>query len=487
MAGLRALALCLAALLGAAGARTPQEWQARTIYQIVTDRFALPPSRAAAGTQDGARGRGRGQPPTPQCALDEVYCGGTFKGIESKLDYIAGMGFDAIWISPVVANVGQNYHGYAASNIYQVNPSFGGAADLQSLIAACHARDIWVMVDVVANHMGIPNNYDFSQLTPFNTSAFFHSCASCPSNCWISDWDDQQQIETCRLDGLPDLNQSRPDVNATLVNWVRQLVSNFSIDGLRVDTVQEVAMEFWAGFQQAAGVYAVGEVFNGDAWVVAPYQGSLDGLLSYPIYFTALACFAQQQSLYNLQNQIQEDASAFSDVGLLGTFIDNHDNPRFLNLTSDYALYRNALTFTLLSSGIPIVYYGTEAGYSGGDTPDNRLPLWLSGFATDTPLYQFLAQLVAYRKAAQVWQYEQVQRYADDSFYAFTRGLGTFVALTNVGSGGGDVTRTITYQQWPDGTKLCNLFDASDCVLVQNQQFQVTLTGGEPKVYSPAQ
>jgi alpha-amylase len=50
----------------------------------------------------------------------------------------------------------------------------------------------------------------------------------------------------------------------------------------------------------------------------------------------------------------------------------------------------------------------------------------------------------------------QVQRYADDTFYAFTRGT-TFVAMTNVGSGGATQQRTITYMDYPDGTRLCNL------------------------------
>ena len=51
---------------------------------------------------------------------------------------------------------------------------------------------------------------------------------------------------------------------------------------------------------------------------------------------------------------------SFKDVDLLGTFVDNHDNVRFLNMQSDTVLYRNALTYVLLSPGIPIVYYGSE-------------------------------------------------------------------------------------------------------------------------------
>ncbi len=49
---------------------------------------------------------------TSSCSSLSNYCGGTFKGIENNLDYIKGMGFDAIWISPVVDNIANGYHGY---------------------------------------------------------------------------------------------------------------------------------------------------------------------------------------------------------------------------------------------------------------------------------------------------------------------------------------------------------------------------------------
>lgn len=67
------------------------------------------------------------------------------------------MGFDAIWISPVVDNYEEGYHGYDALNLYKINPRFGGEVALKELIAECHKRDIWVMVDVVANHV-FPSN-----------------------------------------------------------------------------------------------------------------------------------------------------------------------------------------------------------------------------------------------------------------------------------------------------------------------------------------
>lgn len=74
----------------------------RRVYQLVTDRFASPSNSSSA----------------PCNVASAPYCGGTYKGIVGKLDYIKGMGFDTVWISPVVSNIGgttghgQAYHGY---------------------------------------------------------------------------------------------------------------------------------------------------------------------------------------------------------------------------------------------------------------------------------------------------------------------------------------------------------------------------------------
>lgn len=77
----------------------------------------------------------------PYCDIPaNTYCGGNFKGIENNLDYIKGMGFDAIWISPIVANYPRNFHGYAAQNIYQINPYFGTVEEFLSLVKACKAN-----------------------------------------------------------------------------------------------------------------------------------------------------------------------------------------------------------------------------------------------------------------------------------------------------------------------------------------------------------
>lgn len=90
-------------------------------------------------------------------------------GLKNHLDYIQGMGFDAIWISPIIDNYDGGYHGYWGRNLNALNQHFGSEQNFVDFVSACHAKGIWVMVDVVANHMG-NTNQNYSQNVPFNSS-----------------------------------------------------------------------------------------------------------------------------------------------------------------------------------------------------------------------------------------------------------------------------------------------------------------------------
>ena len=111
-------------------AAKPAQWRERSIYQLLTDRFALADGGTTAPCDTGVGS----------------YCGGTWAGIKGQLDYIQGMGFDAIWISPITKNIEQStaygdaYHGYWQQDLYSLNPHFGTAEDLKTLAEALHLR-----------------------------------------------------------------------------------------------------------------------------------------------------------------------------------------------------------------------------------------------------------------------------------------------------------------------------------------------------------
>ncbi|PQE09253.1 hypothetical protein CJF32_00010703 [Rutstroemia sp. NJR-2017a WRK4] len=346
--------LAVTMTIGSVLAATPDQWRERSIYQVFTDRFARTDSTNTTACPSQFYG----------------YCGGTWRGIINKLDYIQDMGFTAIWISPVVEQVAdprRGFHGYSAQNLYGLNSHFGNASDLIALATALHERNMagiffYLMVDVVANHMGsdaTANTVDYSIMHPFNSSSYFHSV------CFIEDNNNQTQIEHCDLGNnaypLPDLNTTQPAVRDLHTAWIKYLVSTYSTTSK------------------------------------------------------------------NLVGQFQEQNKKCKDTTLLGSFTENHDLPRFGNYTSDLALAKNIVTYTMLTDGIPIIYQGQEQHFHGGTDPYDREPLWPTNYNTTSPLYVLVKQLNAIRSLAIARSntYSTTQTkvaYADDHNIAFQKG-----------------------------------------------------------------
>lgn len=101
---------------------------------------------------------------------------------------------------------------------------------------------------------------------------------------------------------------------------------------------------------------------------------------------------------------------------------------------------------------------------------------------TSSDLYIQISKINSARKAHKIWEQEHVQRYSDSSFYAYSRGE-FLVALTNSNN---DQHRNVTYQPFPNGTRVCNIFyPDTDCQTV-NGSVDVYLIGGESKIYVPS-
>ena len=186
------------------------------------------------------------------------------------------------------------------------------------------------------------------------------------------------------------------------------------------------------------------------------------------------------QSMYQAQTYSQQAKSQFGDVAALGVFIDNQDNSRFLeNNGYNLKTFKAALAWSLTTEGIPIVYYGDEQGYAGGNDPNNREVLWTNLKKTDSEMYLFVQQVVGYRKEQQLWNQDWVQRYASDNFYCFTRGK-AMMAFTNSSS---QQNFMITYHPYSVGDRVCNIFYATDCVTVTSGGVPIVLNNGETKLY----
>ncbi|KAH7359782.1 glycoside hydrolase superfamily [Pyrenochaeta sp. MPI-SDFR-AT-0127] len=433
-------------------------WKSRSIYFVLTDRIA----RSSSDTGGGS------------CSNLGNYCGGTFKGLESKLDYIQGLGFDAIWITPVVANSAGGYHGYWAQDLYAVNSNYGTAADLKSLVSAAHAKGIYVMVDVVANHMGQGAIAD-NRPAPLNQASSYHS--ACDIN-----YNDQTSIEDCRIANLPDLKTQSSEVRNVLNTWIKWLMTEYSFDGVRIDTVKHVEKDFWPGFASAAGTYSIGEVWDGNPTYLVEYAKLMPGLLNYATYYPMNNFYQQKGSSQALVDMMNTVRDTFPDPTALGTFLDNHDNNRWLNVKNDVTLLKNALAFVILSRGIPILYYGTEQGYAGGADPANREDLWRSNFNTNADLYQAIKKLTGARKSAGgLAGNDHTHLYVSSNAYAWSRAGGNLVVLTTNAGGSSNAQHCFNTQK--NNGQWTNVYGNGATVSADGSgNICLTVSNGEPIV-----
>ncbi|KAG2342652.1 glycoside hydrolase family 13 protein [Suillus weaverae] len=399
---LAALSICLASL-----AATSDDWRTRSIYQVMTDRFAL------ADKDNGIAST------VPCDTVARDYCGGSWKGVIDHLDYIKQMGFDAVWISPVYFNIegmtpyGSGYHGYWPQDIYSVNQHFGSANDLKNLSSALHDRDMFLMIDVVVNHMvttlplnttassfEAPQNISATDITPFADMDDFHPL------CFIVDYNNQTEVEQCWLGDatLPyaDVDTENPNVVGMLNSWIQDVVSNFSVDGLRLSTVKFVSPRFWQDFTREAGVFTIGEVMSNDTNYTSSYTQVMNAVLDYPTWYALVPAFQSPEgNLSALTTVVTQSQQLYaSGAFMTGSFLDNHDQARFNHLVSDAALAANAAVWPFIHDGIPIIYNGQEQGLSGGYPPANHEAIWTIGYNNESAEYFAFKNLNRARKIA---------------------------------------------------------------------------------------
>ena len=205
---------------------SPEDWRDINIYQLFTDRFA----DGDGGNNPIGQGwyvDGRGFPENRN-----FHHGGDWKGLKDNLDYLSGMGVKAIWMSGVQMNAqGKDsnytpYHMYHPTDFFRVDPVLGTFQDLKDLVDACHARGIYVILDVVINHTadknGLRNGDDDKwyhpgggsnfgwwndgnkHAAPFDDLQWFHN------NGTINNWDSHPEYIYGQFKGTDDLKTEAP-------------------------------------------------------------------------------------------------------------------------------------------------------------------------------------------------------------------------------------------------------------------------------------
>ncbi|EPY51305.1 alpha-amylase [Schizosaccharomyces cryophilus OY26] len=409
-------------------------WRKQVIYQLLTDRFA----RDEDDFEHPSQGR--------------KYLGGTWRGIIKKLDYIQSLGCTAVWISPIVKNIesqtgyGEAYHGYWAQDFTELNNHFGSSQDLKDLVNSLHKRGMLCMIDIVVNHMGHAGTQaiDYTQFKPFNQANDFHPWK------YIQDYNNQEEVVKGWLGdncvNLPDIKTEKPSVRKFFKKWISDLINTYKFDGIRIDTAKHVEKSFYPSFIETANVFTTGEIFHGNPKYAGIYQNYMPSIINFPFYYQLREAFSSPRKpmLEYYQKGVLDIRHSFRDTTILCNFLENHDVPRFFSQTQDNALALNALAATIFSDGIPVIYYGQEQRFSGGNDPDNREGLWVSKYDTSNFVFECISLFIRLRQRL-VAKYPKFctqlsqMVYVDNRVYAFYR-PGILLVLCN---GGRKMRKTI--------------------------------------------
>lgn len=406
---------------------SPGDWRDLFIYFLLVDRFddnkENIPAYDPANTPRGRDPKQGG-----------VFQGGNIRGIIRRLDYIRGLGANAIWLSPVLKNRQErmdSYHGYGIQDFLEVDPRFGTKQDLQELVRQAHKKDMYVILDIIINHTGdnwaYPNDYSYyywkEASGPFDFG-FWREVDSAPGfqggdAVWpqelqhqgyykrrgqIRNWNDPDEAVHGDFMSLKELDIAQPKVLDTLIKAYKYWITVADIDGFRVDTVKHIENSATAIFCNAVREYAkrigkqnfflFGEVVADDP-TLERYIGrnsriegtnerfpSLDACLDFPLYFMLEEVIKGLANSSGLRERYERFRTMYADHGAAGqyfvTFVDNHDQMarpyrRFMHCNHYPKQAVLALGYLLTSQGVPCIYYGTEQGFDGGGDNDRYI------------------------------------------------------------------------------------------------------------------
>jgi glycosidase len=430
------------------------DWREQIIYFVMLDRFS------DGDPRNNNQGAGEYDP-----AKTSHYSGGDLPGLAGKIPYIKGLGATAVWITPPVAHQWWNmavkyggYHGYWGENLMAVDKHFGSLADMQDLSRSLHGEGMYLIQDIVLNHLGNYFSYDpllwnardpaqgyrseavtrqgdAPSQPPFNRNdARDPEQAALGIYHWtpdIRDYSDPEQVLNWQLAGLDDLNTENPRVREALRRsygyWIRQA----GVDGFRVDTAFHVPPACFRdflysddalqpGIMRVAAAAGRGNflVFGEGFGIDKPYEkkqsakiesyvraGGMPGMINFPLYGSGLDIFAKGHPTREMRYRIETMMRAHKSPHLMPSFVDNHDVDRFLSGGSEAALKQNLLMIMTLP-GIPVIYYGTEQGFT-----EQRAAMFKTGYGSggrdhfdeNAPLYRSIRSMTDLRRSNKVF------------------------------------------------------------------------------------
>ena len=330
--------------------------------------------------------------------------GGDIAGITANLDYIAEMGFTAIWSSPLLINdmPEQSYHGYAITDYYQVDPRFGSLEAYKHLAHKSREKGIKLIMDQVANHCGrehwwmsdlpypdwINDQQSFENDLPVEQT---NHRRTTNQDIYAANADKESMRRGWFVSAMPDLNQQNPIMARYIIQNSIWWIETLQLGGIRQDTYPYPDKDFMADWARSImteypNFTIVGEEWSYNPLLVAYWQDGTANADGYRSYLRSTMDFPLQSALIQALNESENwntgwiklyealaNDFAYTDPSSIMLFADNHDMDRvFTQLGEDVVRTKMALSFLLVAPRIPQIYYGTEVLISNSSRPGSH-------------------------------------------------------------------------------------------------------------------
>jgi cyclomaltodextrinase / maltogenic alpha-amylase / neopullulanase len=387
------------------------------------------------------------------------FFGGDLAGIIDKLDDIAELGANTIYMTPIFR--ASSNHKYDTGDYRHIDPGFGTDADFERLTQEAARRGIRVITDTSLNHTGADSIY-FDRYGNFKSGGAFEGSRVRPDSPYASWYTfDTRQAEPDKqfkgwvgVTDLPELDKSSPAWRQFAYgapDSVMKLWLDRGASGWRMDVVPWVPDDFWREWRAAIKAHKPDALTVAETWFDASkyFVGDMfDSTMNY-IFRNTVQAYAAGGHAAELYRNLEHLREAYPPQALhaLMNLLSTHDQARALHVfgwhdgTRDEAVIARAkarlklaVLFQMTYPGSPAVYYGDEVGVTGGDDPFNRAPYpWPDqGGRPDLSLRDTFRALIRLRHAHPVLRRGSLgpPLWADEHVLVLARQLGDRWAIT---------------------------------------------------------
>ncbi len=281
------------------------------------------------------------------------------------VSHIKDIGCNAIYIGPLFESVG---HGYETTDYKKLDSRLGTNEDLKNFVAECHSRGIRVILDGVFNHTG-RDFFAFQDIKQNRENSNYKDWY-CNVNFWGNNsYNDGFSYENWGgYDLLVKLNQRNPAVIEYICNVIRFWVSEFDIDGIRLDAADVLDFDYMKALRHVANqvkpdFWLMGEVIHGNysRWA---NSDTLHSVTNYMLH-KALYSAHNDHNYFEVAHTIKYVNDMAGNSLKLYSFVDNHDVERIYTKLTNKAHFQPIHVMLYTLPGIPSLYYGSEFGIEG--------------------------------------------------------------------------------------------------------------------------